>query len=138
MRADTDTKSAAGVGALGGAARATKTPADPVGRLEREYQIYRSIHTFPGWMFPENYLPVSSVHENSVVRPEIYAATVASALATKGSGGVFFAPAVTLSQQALLQELRDRTRFGTQFLSLGSAPPGTFLGVKCARVPQPP
>ena len=137
LGAETAKKSAAIVGAIGGGALAAKNPADPAGQLEIEYQKYKSLNRFPDWRYQIIFQPINAVHDSSVVRPEVYAATVASALATRGSGGAFFDPATTLASQALLQEMRQRVGFGLQNMALVGANPTAILGLNDSLVPQP-
>lgn len=107
---------------LGGVMTAIhKVPELPHAKLKEEYERYISRDKITPWHGEQFY--GFRLHETSVVRPEIYAATVASAMGALGTGGPPLSPASTLYNVAAVQEVRDRIRIGIAgFAAIGLNP----------------
>lgn len=106
----------------------------PEAMLESEYRQYQSKERISNWVYTGLFF--FTVHETSVVRPENYAATIADVLASRGTGGSMLNPWMTLGARGVVQDLRDRIRFGLQPLAAVGGP-HTTLAVNDAIVPQP-
>jgi len=106
----------------------------PEAMLESEYRQYQSRERISNWVYTGLFF--FTVHETSVVRPENYAATVADVLASRGTGGSTLNPWMTLGARSVVQDLRERIRFGLQPLA-GFGAPQTTLTTIDALLPQP-
>jgi hypothetical protein len=119
---------------LGGVMSVTyRLPDLPEFRLETEYRNYQSRDRILSWI--DSALFFFGVHEYSVVHPHIVAATLADVLANRATGGSVISPYLTLVNQSVAQEIRERIRLGMAPLAGVGAGPLAVMDYPAA-IPQ--
>ncbi len=87
-------------------------------RTDKEYADYvKSENSALYWVQPA--LALFKVHDTSLYQPKAVAAAVAATMGARGTGGSALTPFVAIGSQAVVQEMRERVRFGLFPLALG-------------------
>jgi hypothetical protein len=106
-------------------------------RLDSEYTRYVANQRFENASWLYSAVSLFNVHEQSVYKPQVIAMAVAGMLTAKGTGAGVPSLGVTIGSQAVVEELRERVRFGLLPFALAGQQATPLLGVSEMILPPP-
>ncbi len=89
----------------------------------------------PSWLYSA--VSLFTVHEQSVYRPQVIANAIAGAMSANATGAGFTSFGVTACSQAIVEEMRERIRWGMLAFSLGGNQPAAAYGITEMTLPPP-